>query len=102
MDENLKKIKEVVQAVLSGSRILLFGSRSRGNFNAESDYDILVIVKQNLSIKEKRTYASIIRKQLAEQEIDADIIVKTEADINYFKDKIGSITRAAVQEGISI
>ena len=101
-DKNLMKIKEVIKTVFPDSRIILFGSRSRGGFNERSDYDILVIVKQGLAIKEKRQYASVIRKKLADIEIDADIIVKTEKDIVYYQDKIGSMTREAILEGVSL
>ncbi len=50
-DDNLAKIKEVIKNIFSDCRIILFGSRSRDNFYSKSDYDILVIVKQNLSIE---------------------------------------------------
>jgi len=101
-DENLVKMKATVESILPGSRIILFGSRSRGDYESQSDYDILVIVKQNLNVKEKRQYASLITDKLAEMEILVDVIVKTEDDINYYRDKIGSITREAVLKGINI
>jgi len=99
-DENLVKIKEIVGNILPDSQIILFGSRVRGNFDNKSDYDILVVVKKNLSIKGKRQYASLIMKELAD--LPLDVIVKTEEDINYYQDKIGSITREAMLEGIRV
>ncbi|MDI6784474.1 MAG: nucleotidyltransferase domain-containing protein [bacterium] len=99
-DKNLKKINDVVKSILPESRIILFGSRAKGDSDRKSDYDILVIVKQNLSIKEKRTYASNIMKLLAD--IPLDVIVKTEQDIIYYQDKIGSITREAVLNGVGL
>ena len=99
-DENLMKIKEVIKNIFPDSRVILFGSRSKEKYDSQSDYDILVIVKQNLTIKEKRQYASVIRRQLVE--IPIDVIVKTEEDIIYYKDKIGSVTREAVLEGVSL
>ena len=101
-DENLIKIKEVVKTIFPNSRIILFGSRSRGDFNRYSDYDILIIAKQRLTIKEKRRYASAVRKKLADMEIDTDVIIKTEEDITYYKDKIGSVKREAILEGTSL
>ena len=61
-DENLTKIKEVIKNIFPDSRVILFGSRSKEKYDRQSDYDILVIVKQNLTIKEKRQYASVIRR----------------------------------------
>jgi len=40
--------------------------------------------------------------KLAEMEILTDVIVRTEKDIDYYKEKIGSITREAISEGISL
>ena len=99
-DQNLTKIKRVIKTIFPDSQVILFGSRSRGDFERQSDYDLLVIIKRNSSIKEKRQYASVIRKQLAE--IPIDVIVKTEEDANYYKDKIGSVTREAILEGVSL
>ena len=99
-DENLVKIREVGQRVLPGSRIILFGSRGRGDFDSYSDYDILVVSNQILSVKEKRRYAGIIRKKLAVLAIPADVLVKTEKDVSYYSDKIGSLVRDAVRSGI--
>lgn len=99
-DKNLIKIKEETNNVLPDSRIILFGSRSKGDFDKRSDYDIIVISKQNLDIREKHEYGNRIRKQLSK--IPIDIIVKTEEDINYYKDKIGSVVRIAISQGINL
>ncbi len=101
-DKNLLKIKETVKNVFPDCRIILFGSRSRNDFNSQSDYDILVIVNNNMEVKEKRYYANMIMDKLAEMEILTDVIVRTEKDIDYYKEKIGSITREAISEGISL
>ena len=50
---NLDLIKRTVKAYLSYGEVRLFGSRSRNDSNADSDYDILVITEQRLSPKEK-------------------------------------------------
>ena len=43
----LVKIKEVVQAIVPEcSHVLLYGSRARGNFHEDSDWDILVILNK--------------------------------------------------------
>jgi len=84
-DKNLLKIKEVIKNIFPDCRIILFGSRSRNDFNSQSDYDILVIINNNMEVKEKRYYASIIMDKLAEMEILTDVIVRTEKDIDYYK-----------------
>jgi len=98
-DKNLTKIKEVVESILPKSKVILFGSRARENFGYQSDYDILVVVEVNLTVKEKRHFASIIADKLAEMEILTDVLVRTEEDVKYLKDRIGSVTREAILEG---
>jgi len=101
MERNdLENIKKNIQTILPDSQIILFGSFARGDFDAKSDYDILVIVKENLSIKEKRYYASIIAKKLKAYPLD--IIIKTQEDAINSSDKIGSVVREALNEGIRI
>jgi len=101
-DNNLAKIKDEVILILPDSRVILFGSRGNGTFDARSDYDILIISKTPLDVKTKRQYQGRIRKKLACLGIPADVLVKTETDVSYFKDKIGSILRTAVTEGVAL
>jgi len=53
-----KKIKEIVGRVLEKNgftlhNIFLFDSRARGDFDEESDYDILIILNEEISIENK-------------------------------------------------
>jgi predicted nucleotidyltransferase len=99
-DKKLLKIKEYIHSLFPKSKILLFGSRARGNFDDKSDYDVLVVIKEEVNIKEKRTYAGKIRKELAVKGIPIDVLVRTEKDVCYFNNKIGSVIREASKYGI--
>lgn len=101
-DENLVKIKATVESILPHSRIILFGSRSREDFESQSDYDVLVIIKQNATVKEKLQYESMILKQLAKIDIDADVLVKTENDIPIHLKRIDSVVKEAIETGVDI
>jgi hypothetical protein len=52
-----------------------------------------VKIKKTLSITEKRTLSSRIRKQLAEKLIDSDIIVKDEVEISESLNNPGSVIK---------
>jgi len=84
------------------SRIILFGSRARGDFEKQSDWDVIVVIKNNLSIKEKMFYSKKIRESLAQVRVDCDVIIKSEEEIEQYKEMIGSVVREALKEGISI
>ena len=62
---------------LSCEKIVLFGLRARGDFREGSDYDILVIIKDHLNIKEKMRLTGLLRKEPAKNqkaEMDEELI----------------------------
>ena len=42
----LEVIIDAIRAEVSPDQIILFGSRARGDFDSESDYDVLVVVSK--------------------------------------------------------
>jgi|DewCreStandDraft_4_1066084.scaffolds.fasta_scaffold21590_3 predicted nucleotidyltransferase len=101
------EIKKIILEILYSMKIsikdiILFGSRARGDYKKNSDWDILIIVKNKISIYKKREIAQNIRKKMADFFIDADIIVKNQKEINYYKNFFGSVVREALKEGISL
>jgi predicted nucleotidyltransferase len=92
-------IREIVSAA-GCARCLVFGSRARGDDLPGSDYDLLVIMDNDLSGREKIRLASQLRERFAEKDIDADIIIKSRKEAEYYKDKTGHIVKHAMLEGI--
>jgi len=55
----LREIKRIVKEKDSTAKIYLYGSRSRGDFNKVSDWDILILLKREIitpEIEEEITY----------------------------------------------
>ena len=77
-------------------RILLFGSRARGDARSDSDYDLLVVMDR---ADDKRALAIAMRHALADLPIGKDIIVTTEDEIRRRGDLVGSVLRPALREG---
>jgi predicted nucleotidyltransferase len=51
-----QKIKEAVCQLAQDAKVILFGSKARGTDNAETDWDILVLLNKPLvSFKEEQT-----------------------------------------------
>ena len=68
-DKNIeiaKKIitEEVEKAGYKVDKIILFGSRARGDFNDDSDYDFLIVLKQNISHNDESALFLKIRRQM--------------------------------------
>lgn len=83
-------------------KIILFGSRTRRDYNKQSDFDLLIILSKIKPIREKIHLSTVLRKRFAAKMIDADIVVKDTRDIEYLKDKPGSVVRNALKEGVSL
>ena len=94
-------LKELLQGV-NYKEIILFGSRARGDSSEKSDYDFMIVMKNNLIVREKIKLSSLLRKKLAKKGIDADLVIKSKDELNDYKTKIGSVTREALKEGITL
>lgn len=67
----LNEIKAAIRSVDAGAEVILFGSRARGDFNEESDWDILIL--SDKADKERRE--GIFRKALLETEMKYSICI---------------------------
>jgi predicted nucleotidyltransferase len=91
--------REVEKAGLELVEVILFGSRARGDFREDSDWDILVVVKGPLDRKKYRELWRAIYERL---DIPADIVIASEAEFERLKDAKGYIYYYAAREGIEI
>ncbi len=52
--EILSQIKSAIQEIIPDAKVYLFGSRARGDWNEESDWDILVLTNAPVNRKLKK------------------------------------------------
>jgi predicted nucleotidyltransferase len=95
--ELLQEITKRIREMTTPERIILFGSYARGEENDDSDLDLLVIVRDASSPRRESTR---IRRALRGLLVPIDVIVATPEHIDRYRDSIGLIYRAALQEGI--
>ena len=77
-------------------QIILFGSQARGDTDADSDIDLLVVFAE---LTDKRKTAIDIDRALADLLVAKDIIVSTPEELERSRTRIGSVLRYAQQEG---
>ena len=104
-DSEIVRIKNIIMKVLNenglrDARIILFGSRAKGDFKTHSDWDFLIVLREQLEIKEKWDLAHKIRKALADIYIPCDVIISSEEELEKRKNVIGSVIRSAVKTGV--
>jgi len=84
------------------NKMFLFGSRSKGQPRKDSDYDILLVLKDNLSNSSKRKLSGNIRRYLLKNNISTglDLIIKTPDNWEWESQSFGYLSYTVNQEGI--
>ncbi len=77
-------------------KIILFGSRSRGQARPDSDWDLLIVLPD---APDKRGLAIAMRRLLHDLPVGKDILVTTPEEIVRRGNLIGTLLRPALQEG---
>lgn len=95
-------IEELKNAEINVVKFILFGSRTKGDFNKDSDWDFFVIVDKKLDFSKKSEIILRIRRKLAELEIPNDIIIQSEVIVNQRKNNTGYISYYVLKEGIEL
>jgi predicted nucleotidyltransferase len=93
------KITEAVRRIVQRFRpekIILFGSRARGDALPDSDADLLVVMKVRGS---RRRKASEIDLALAGIGIPKDVILVTPDEFQRYRDIVGTVVYPAIREG---
>jgi predicted nucleotidyltransferase len=77
-------------------RIVLLGSYARGDANAESDIDLLVVTPDGI---DRRQIAIAIHSALNGLGVAKDVVVTTPEEIARRGDLVGTVLRPALREG---
>ena len=93
-------IQECIQAILAacpaGSRVILFGSRARGDHHPDSDVDLLVVEPEPPArLVEAARLARVVRRM----RVPADIVVIGQEMYEQWKDAPNSIYNEAARDG---
>lgn len=97
-----KKLQEIINRILQiivPDKIILFGSRARGNFRKDSDYDLLVIKS---GVEDEIKLARKIYRNLIGLDESADVMVEKPETIEQHRDNPGYIYKQALKEGVVV
>jgi len=96
------KIRNIIESNLNGytlERIILFGSRARGDFDINSDYDLYLVLREKLNREQKIKLMDLLSGKLAEAEICSDIVIGNEESLKLNSANSDSIMKFVLEEG---
>ena len=107
LDKNLeiaKKIimEEVEKAGYEVGKIILFGSRARGDYKEGSDWDFFVVIDRNIFKEDMKMILRNIRRRMAVNNISNDIVIKSKDIYKNQKNDTGFLSYYVNKEGVNI
>lgn len=96
MTSPLEKAIEIIVQMSEPDKIILFGSRAKGNYKNESDYDICVLKK---GLIHRRKLAKRIYRILYSVDAPFDVIVETPEKFDELKDNPFMVYREIARDG---
>ncbi len=100
-----EKIMDVLkERCISVTNIYLFGSRAKGKSTDDSDWDLLIVLKEDINQEEKISLWKEIYKVLHQKfpGCPFDIIIKSEKTFNDEKYIVNTISNEAFKEGLQL
>jgi predicted nucleotidyltransferase len=95
-DDVVQTMVERISKQFRPLRIVLFGSRARGQATASSDVDLLVVLPE---VANKRHAAVEVLRALGDLPVAADVVVTTPEELARRGQVNGDVLRAALREG---
>lgn len=95
-DEVLKQITDTIVRNFHPRRIILFGSRTRGEAQADSDYDVLVEMETSVPFHQRMTD---VYRAFGLRQFSMDVLVYTPEEMAEERTKIFSVAKIAECEG---
>lgn len=92
----IRDATERIVEAFDPERVILFGSRARGEERVHSDVDLLVVLPR---LENKREAAVAIRRMLSDLPMAKDIVLTTPEEIKRRGDLVGTVLRPALREG---
>ncbi len=93
---------EVARQGLTLLQVILFGSRAKGIPRPDSDWDLLIILREALDPAGKRRLLVRLEEALRAYRVPTDLILVSEPELPYKAACVGNITHYALREGIAV
>lgn len=96
-------IDEMVQILVAEAdpeMVILFGSRARGDSTGHSDVDLVVVEAEPFGQARSRKKEMMrLRSVLRPFAVPVDVLVYSQADVDYWRDSLNYVLARALREG---
>lgn len=94
----IASVKKEVNKLSKDNEVILFGSRARGDFKEDSDWDFLIILKKEKITKSEKQE---IREKLYEIELETDTAISTiiHSQVEWTKRAVTPLYQIIEEEG---
>ncbi len=94
--------EEVEKAGYHLERVMLFGSRARGDFRSDSDWDFYVIVEEEIAPSDRREIVKNIYRKFIHAGFWGDVFIHSKKTAEARKGNTGFLTYYVFKEGREI
>ncbi|MBF0262511.1 MAG: nucleotidyltransferase domain-containing protein [Magnetococcales bacterium] len=94
-------VLRIVEAV-GPEQIILFGSRARGEANAESDLDLLIVEREEFSGRSRWGELQTIRRAIRDVPVAKDILLYSRSEVEHWRLSMNHVVAHALREGKSL
>lgn len=99
-EELLDRMVRLIVKEVDPEKVILFGSRGRGDATPESDVDMVVIEARPFDGTRSRLREEArLYRVLASVRVRKDILVYSGEDVDYWKDSLNYVLARALREG---
>ncbi|MBF0143977.1 MAG: nucleotidyltransferase domain-containing protein [Magnetococcales bacterium] len=98
-EAHLALLSSRIAETIHPERIILFGSHARGDAAPDSDVDLLVIVPESFSDRERWPKMQAIRKAIAHIRCSKDILLYSRDEVEQWRRSWNHVVAVALREG---
>lgn len=117
----LSELKEKINEKYSGTKLILYGSKARGDYNEDSDIDLLIVIKDNYNISKdisfnelEKIYFLAVDKKIKDEILSIIVDIELKYDVfidcqvenkNYLNTRIAGIMpwyKNVIKDGIEL
>lgn len=99
MNKEIENIRDIIDEEYHPDRVILFGSHARGDADAQSDIDILVVSDSEQDLPRYKRGMSV-RRKLTKVHAPLDLLFYTHAGLARFSSVRQSFSATILREGV--